>query len=148
MTHTPPPLRAAPKHGRNDISFIITDDQHAPTASHHEDKTSCWCHIIVSVVIKTKTQRLLLTPSTKEIRLTSSSTSSRVLMGAGWLKPSSSSSSPSMRGEGDEEDEEEEEEDDDEELSLSTGDKEDQRSSILSRAAPYSRPHWHQLAEK
>lgn len=48
----------------------------------------------------------------------SSRTSSLVLMGAGWLKPSSSSSSTKTGGEG-EEDEEEEEEEEDEELSLS-----------------------------
>lgn len=33
-THTPPPLRAAPKDEHNDISFITTDVQHGPTASH------------------------------------------------------------------------------------------------------------------
>lgn len=63
----------------------------------------------------------------RDHRLTSSRTSSLVLMGAGWLKPSSSSSSSNTGAEGEEEDEEEEDdEEEDEELSLRKGAEEHQ----------------------
>lgn len=74
----------------------------------------------------------LPTPQKYNHRLTSSKTSSLVLMGAGWLKPSSSSSFPNMRGEGEEEEELDDEEEEEEELSLRTGERENQSQSFVS----------------
>lgn len=72
----------------------------------------------------------LPTPQRYNHRLTSSKTSSLVLMGAGWLKPSSSSSFPNIRGEGEEEEElEDEEEEEEEELSLRTRERENERQN-------------------
>lgn len=72
----------------------------------------------------------LPTPQRYNHRLTSSKTSSLVLMGAGWLKPSSSSSFPNMRGEGEEEEELDDEEEEEEELSLRTGERERERIRV------------------
>ncbi len=77
-----------------------------------------WSNRVPEHAVKT----LHLAPRTNNHRLTSSRTSSLVLMGAGWLKPSSSSSSPNTGAEVEEEDEEEDE--DEEELSLREGDEE------------------------
>lgn len=73
----------------------------------------------------------LPTPQRYNHRLTSSKTSSLVLMGAGWLKPSSSSSFPNMRGEGEEEEELDDEEEEEEELSLRTGERERESESVI-----------------
>lgn len=67
--------------------------------------------------------------------LTSSRTSSWVLMGAGWLKPSSSSSmlqcsNKAAAGDKDDDEEEEEDEEEDEELSLQRGEKKGESESV------------------
>lgn len=75
----------------------------------------------------------MLSSSTNHI-LTSSKTSSLVLTGAGWLKPSSSSSSNTGPDGEEDDDDEEEEEEEEEELSLTKG-KEEEQSQLSACAS-------------